>query len=124
MLSGPAAIDMPSAMPAQAPPIAAEYGALLSPTSEQRPLLAQHAAHDSTRTTAGSYPHGRGAAAVPWYRLCVRACGRLMTVGCGTNLCGVRIKLDLWHLPQVLLLLYVGSLLWSTLGLPLPSGGG
>jgi hypothetical protein len=89
-----------------------EYGALLG--SEAR---TQWQPPTGWKRTAQSQTTMK----IPWRMRCSRACGRLMTIGCGTSVCGVRVKLDMWHLPQVLLILYIGSLVWSTLGLPVPS---
>jgi hypothetical protein len=108
-------MTMPSAEVVSAPysnMAQSEYGTLLgfeARTQWQPPAGQQRTAQSQNRMK------------IPWRMRCSRACGRLMTIGCGTHVCGVRVKLDMWHLPQVLLIIYVASLVWSALGLPIPS---
>ena len=108
-------MSMPSATVASAPaPILAapEYGALLNGnarTPQWKPPPGWNRTQSQSRTRN-----------MTWRMWCSRSCARLVTIGCSIHIFGVRIKMDLWRLPQVLLILYVGSLLWSTLGLPIP----
>ena len=107
-------MSMPSATAVSVPaPILAvpEYGAL--PDTNAR---TQWKPPPGWNRTAQSQLRTRK---LTWRMWCSRSCARLMTVGCSVHVFGVRVKMDLWRLPQVLLILYVGSLVWSTLGLPI-----
>ena len=102
-----------------------EYGALLEDSGVQaRATPLQPHGTTPWHAPPGWQPNGRSrsAEAMPWRMRCSRVCKRLMTIGCRVNMFGLQLKLDLWRLPQVLVVLYVCSLVWSTLGLPIPSG--
>ena len=92
----------PSASVTHALPPPGEYGALLASPQQLSEAVA---------VGGGGYsPRGRRVTAVPMRVWCTRRCRRVGTIGCGTNVAGFKLKFDLYHLPQVLLLLYVGAL--------------